>query len=79
MKKIEAVIRTSKFDEVKEALHGAGVDFFTLSDVKGVGSQRRKAIYRGTEYDLGTIARIKLEIVCSKNYDQVIQAVVDAE
>jgi nitrogen regulatory protein P-II 1 len=77
MKKIEAIIRTSKFYEVKDALHKIGIDFFTYGDVKGVGNQRsEKAMYRGTEYDLGSIARTKLEIVVSA--DNYLQAAIDA-
>ena len=52
MKKIEAIIRTSRFYEVKDALHEVGVDFFTYSDVKGVGNQKKEAAYRGTVYDI---------------------------
>jgi nitrogen regulatory protein P-II 1 len=77
MKKIEAIIRTSKFYEVKDALHKVGIDFFTYVDVKGVGNQRgEKVSYRGTEYDLGSIARTKLEIVVSA--DNFLQAAIDA-
>ncbi len=77
MKKIEAIIRASKFYEVKDALHAVGVDFFTFVDVKGVGNQRNeKASYRGVEYDLGSIARTKLEIVVSS--EDYLKAAVDA-
>ena len=77
MKKIEAIIRSSKFYEIKDALHNAGIDFFTYTDVKGVGNQRtEKATYRGTEYDLGSIARTKLEIVVSS--DKFLEAALDA-
>ena len=78
LKKIEAIIRTSKFYEVKDALHAAGVDFFSFYDVKGVGSQKKSAVYRGQVYDLGSIARTKLEIVISENEEEVIKAIVEA-
>jgi nitrogen regulatory protein P-II 1 len=79
MKKIEAVIRTSKFFQVKEALNKMGILFFTYMDVKGVGNQAtEKAVYRGVEYDLGSIARTKLEIVVSEKVDEVIKCIVDA-
>ncbi|MCU0417248.1 MAG: P-II family nitrogen regulator [Cytophagaceae bacterium] len=78
MKKIEAVIRASKFFEVKEALKKMGILFFTYSDVKGVGNQApEKAVYRGVEYDLGSIARIKMEIVVSEKVDEVIKCIVE--
>ena len=77
MKKIEAIIRTSKFYEVKDALHNVGIDFFTFVDVKGVGNQRsEKVSYRGAEYDLGSIARTKLEIVVST--EAFLKSAVDA-
>jgi len=78
MKKIEAVIRSSKFLEVKEALKKMGILFFTYTDVKGVGNQpSEKAVYRGVEYDLGFIARTKLEIVVSEKVDEVIKCIAD--
>ena len=65
MKKIEAIIRTSKFEEVKEALRQAGIDFFSYSDVTGVGNEIRKGelSYRGTVYDTSYIPRQLLTIV----------------
>lgn len=78
MKKIEAIIRTSKFYEVKDALHEAGVDFFSFYDVKGVGSQKKEAVYRGTVYDMGAIARTKLEIVVSESLEKVVKAIIEA-
>lgn len=63
MKKIEAIIRSSKFDAVKEALNEIGVNFFTFSEVKGYGKQQgNHVVYRGAAYDIGYIARLKLEI-----------------
>lgn len=77
MKKIEAIIRSSKFYEVKDALHKVGIDFFTFTDVKGVGNQRaEKVSYRGQEYDLGSIARTKLEIVVSS--EEFLKSAIDA-
>jgi len=75
MKKIEAIIRSSHFYQVKEALHKIGIDFFTFEDVKGVGNQKtEKTVYRGTEYDLGSIARTKITLVT--NNDKV-DAIID--
>jgi len=63
MKKVEAIIRSSKFEDVREALNEIGMNFFTFSEVKGYGQQKQeKVIYRGSVYDLGYIARMKLEI-----------------
>ncbi|WMJ73142.1 P-II family nitrogen regulator [Cytophagaceae bacterium ABcell3] len=78
MKKIEAIIRTSMFNTVKEALHAIGVDFFTFADVKGVGNQKsERGTYRGVEYDLGSIARTQLNIVVPEDIaDDVIQAIL---
>ncbi|MFN3403053.1 MAG: P-II family nitrogen regulator [Cytophagaceae bacterium] len=78
MKKIEAIIRTSHFYPVKEALHKIGIDFFTFQDVKGVGNQKtEKTVYRGQEYDLGSIARTKITIVASNDtVDEIISAIL---
>lgn len=69
MKKIEAIIRASKFEEVKDALIEKDVNFFTFYEVKGYGHQKGKNItYRGAVYDVGYIARIKLEIIVSESF-----------
>jgi len=63
MKKIEAIIRRSKFDEVKEALHEIDIDFFTYSETFGVGNERgSKNVFRGSS-DTGNISRLTLSIV----------------
>ena len=78
MKKIEAIIRTSRFNQVKEALHKCGIDFFTFEDVKGVGNQKtEKTVYRGQEYDLGSIARTKLTIVATEEkVDEILNSIL---
>jgi nitrogen regulatory protein P-II 1 len=63
MKKIEAIIRKSKFDEVKKALHESGIDFFSFWEVTGVGKARESRVYRGIAYDTSTIERLFLSIV----------------
>jgi nitrogen regulatory protein P-II 1 len=64
MKKIEAIIRVSKFQEVKEALHEIDIDFFSYWDTVGVGNEKkRKGSYRGTSYDTEYISRRTLSIV----------------
>jgi nitrogen regulatory protein PII len=80
MKKIEAIIRSSHFYPVKDALHKIGIDFFTFEDVKGVGNQKSEiTIYRGQEYDLGSIARTKLTIVTSNDaVDEIINAILSS-
>jgi len=66
MKKIEAIIRSSKFEAVKEALAESGINFFTFYEVKGYGHQKGKELsYRGAVYDVGYIGRVKLEIIIS--------------
>ena len=64
MKKIEAIIRSSRFDEVKDALSKIGINFFTFLEVKGFGKQKGEhVVYRGAVYDVGYIARLQLEII----------------
>jgi len=76
MKKIEAIIRSSKFDAVKESLEEIGTKFFTFLEVKGYGKQKGEhVVYRGAAYDVGYIARVQLEIIVA---DEKEQPVVDA-
>jgi nitrogen regulatory protein P-II 1 len=77
MKKIEAIIRTSKFEDVKEALRNVGIDFFSYTDATGVGNEIRKGelAYRGTVYDTSYIPRQSLTIVVR---DINVQKTVDA-
>ncbi len=64
MKKIEAVIKPFKLDDVKEALNGLGIQGMTISEVKGYGRQKgHKEIYRGAEYVVDFIPKIKIEVV----------------
>ena len=64
MKKIEAIIKPFKLDEVKEALAGIGVKGITVSEVKGFGRQRgHKEVYRGAEYQVDFVSKIKIEVV----------------
>ena len=76
MKQIEAIIRTSKFDEVKRALHEIDIDFFSYWDTTGVGNEKHKAdrIYRGAIIDTETIPRRLLTIVVR---DQNLRKTVD--
>jgi len=64
MKKVEAIIRTLKYDDVVEALEAIGIKFFSYSEVKGHGMEKSKEIkYRGVVYDAGFLPRTKLSIV----------------
>jgi nitrogen regulatory protein P-II 1 len=64
VKKIEAIIQPFKLDEVKEALVGAGIDGITVSEVRGHGRQKgHREMYRGQEYTVDLLPKIKLEIV----------------
>jgi nitrogen regulatory protein P-II 1 len=65
MKKIEAIIRKSKFVEVKEALHEIEVNFFSYWDVTGVGNEKQGHVYRGVSYSTSDIQRRYLSIVVS--------------
>jgi len=77
MKKIEAIIRKSKFEEVKDALYDAGIEFFSFWDVRGVGQAREGRIYRGIVYDTSTIERTKLSIIVrDKNLEKTVQAIL---
>jgi nitrogen regulatory protein PII len=80
MKKIEAIIRSSHFMQVKEALHKSGIDFFTFQDVKGFGNQKtERTLYRGHEYDLGSIARTKLTIIApQEGVEEIIRAILSS-
>ncbi len=63
MKKIEAIIRRTRFDDVKQALLDADIEWFSYYDVRGVGKTREGRIYRGVVYDTSSIERILLSIV----------------
>lgn len=78
MKKIEAVIRSSKFTDVREALSEIGIKFFTFMEVKGYGLQKGAHVtYRGAAYDVGYIARLKLEIfVVDEKVEEVIDVII---
>jgi len=77
MKKIEVVIRKSKFDEVKDALYRVGVEFITFWDVRGTGKATQERVYRGISYDTSTIERILITFVCREKYmDPAIKALL---
>jgi len=76
MKKIEAIIKPFKLEDVKEALSGLGVAGMTVSEVKGFGRQKgHTEIYRGSEYTVDFLPKIKIEVVLA---DAVVSSAVDA-
>ena len=77
MKKIEAIIRKSKFDDVKEALHDVVVNFFSYWDVTGVGNEKEGHVYRGITYSTSEIQRRYLSIVVSEPFvEKTINAIL---
>ena len=80
MKKIEAIIKPFKLDDVKEALNEIGIQGMTISEVKGYGRQKgHKEIYRGAEYVVDFIPKIKIEIVIgSDRVDNVVETIQKA-
>ena len=77
MKKIEAIIRKSRFEDVKDALLKADIEWFSYYDVRGVGKTRQERIYRGQVYDTSYIERIMLVLVVRDiNVEKTVQAVL---
>jgi nitrogen regulatory protein P-II 1 len=80
MRKIEAIIKPFKLDEVKEALHAIGIQGMTVTEVKGFGRQKgHTELYRGAEYVVDFLPKIKVEIaVKDEMVDKIVQAIVQA-
>ncbi len=80
MKKIEAIIQPFKLEEVKEALKTIGVDGMTISEVRGHGRQKgHKEVYRGQEYQVDLLPKVKLEMVIpTDRLDEVTATIVKA-
>ncbi len=80
MKKIEAIIKPFKLDDVKEALTEIGIQGMTIVEVKGYGRQKgHKEIYRGAEYEVDFIPKIKIEIVLSEEIvDKAVEAIASS-
>jgi nitrogen regulatory protein PII len=80
MKKIEAIIKPFKLEEVKDALSSIGVAGMTVSEVKGFGRQKgHTEIYRGSEYTVDFLPKVKIEIVLPDNLaTQAVEAIVKA-
>jgi len=80
LKKIEAIIKPFKLEEVKEALTAAGIEGMTVTEVKGFGRQKgHTEIYRGSEYTVDFLPKIKLEIILAEaSVDKAVAAIVKA-
>ena len=76
MKKIEAIIKPFKLDEVKSALHEVGVTGLTVAEVRGFGRQKgHTEVYRGAEYIVDFLPKVKIEVICD---DAVVERAVEA-
>ena len=80
MKKIEAIIKPFKLEEVKEALSNVGIKGLTVIEVKGFGRQKgHKELYRGAEYEIEFLPKVKLEVVVpDSEVESVIEAIVSS-
>ncbi len=79
MKKIETIIRKSKFEEVRDALHAVEVNFFSYWDVTGIGNEKEGHVYRGITYSTSEIQRRYLSIVVSDSFvERTIKAIIDS-
>jgi len=79
MKKVEAIIRKSKFSAVKKALHEIGVNFFSYWDVTGLGNEKIGHVYRGVSYSTSDIQRRYLSIVVNDDFEEAtIKAIIES-
>ena len=79
MKKIEAIIRKSKYRTLKEALHEVGVNFFSYWDVTGIGNEKEGHVYRGVSYSTSDIQRRHISIVVNDDFEEVTGEVGDGK
>src|SRR5512147_2628695 len=78
MKKVEAVIKPFKLDEVKDGLNAMGVQGMTITEVKGFGRQKGHVeLYRGAEYDIAFIPKIKLEVVLADSLVEKAASIIE--
>ena len=77
MKRVEIITRPYKLDEIKEALTGMGIQGMTVTDVRGFGRQRgHKEVYRGAEYQVDFVSKVKIEIVINDDMlDQTLEVI----
>ena len=79
MKKIEAIIRKTRFEDVKESLLEAGIEWFSYYDVRGIGKSRQGRVYRGVVYDTSSIERTLVSIIVrDKNVEKTVEAILKA-
>jgi len=79
MKKVEAIIRKSKFSTVKKALHEVGVNFFSYWDVTGLGNETKGSVYRGVSYSTSDIQRRYISIVVNDDFEEItIKTIIEA-
>ena len=79
MKKIEAIIRKSKYSVVKKALHDVGVNFFSYWDVTGLGNEKEGHVYRGVSYSTSDIQRRYLSIVVNDDFaETTVQTIISS-
>ncbi|MBT8259320.1 MAG: P-II family nitrogen regulator [Bacteroidia bacterium] len=79
MKKVEAIIRKSKYSDVKKALHEVGVNFFSYWDVTGQGNEKEGHVYRGISYSTSDIQRRWLSIVVNDEFEEItIKTILEA-
>lgn len=79
MKKVEAIVRKTRFEEVRDALNAVGIEFITFWQVRGVGTQKQARIYRGIKYDTSGIERMMITYVCREQYlEQSINAILES-
>jgi len=77
MKKIEAIVRKTKFEEVRETLHESGIEFFSFWEARGVGMARESRVYRGIAYDTSYIERLYLQIIVRDvNLEKTVNAIL---
>ncbi len=77
MKKIEAIIKPFKLDEVKDALNAIGIQGMTVTEVKGFGRQKGHVeLYRGAEYDVSFLPKVKIEVVAADNIAEKVLATI---
>jgi len=79
MKKVEAIIKPFKLDDMKDALNGIGINGMTITEVKGFGRQKGHVeVYRGAEYEVNFLPKVKIEVVIPDSIiDKVISTIID--
>lgn len=80
MKKIDAIIKPFKLDEVKDALHGIGIQGMTITEVKGFGRQKGHVeLYRGAEYEITFVPKVKIELVIADDQLEKVISTIETK